>query len=97
MPNPDIFGALTAGGQKNLGRRAMRILFEEMMFDGPDVVETQFVGQLGLLKCFLVDAVFGFGIPRTWELQLEKETQLHVVPPGRYARSVRLVAARASN
>ena len=51
------------------------------MFDGPDVIEAQFVGQLGLLKSFLVDAMLGFSIPRTRELQLKKESQFHVIPP----------------
>jgi hypothetical protein len=50
VTQPDLFGALAAGGQKNLGRRGMGVLFEEVMLDGPRVVPSQTVGEFDLIQ-----------------------------------------------
>ena len=41
--------AATAG-EDDLGRRAVRVLLEEVVLDRPDVVEAELVGQAGLLE-----------------------------------------------
>ncbi len=50
VAEPDLLGALRAGGEEDLGRRGVRIFLEEVVLDLPDVVEAQPVGQLDLVE-----------------------------------------------
>ena len=78
VAEPDPVRALTGGGQKDLGRRGVRVLLEEVMLDLPDVVEAQAVGQLYLLQRLLEEAVFVVAVPGTRELELVEDPESHV-------------------
>ena len=43
VPEPNIFGALTRGREKNLGRRRMRVFLEEVMLDFPHMIDAELV------------------------------------------------------
>ena len=46
----DALGQRRRGGQEHLGRRAVRVLLEEVVLDLPGVVEAEPVGELDLLQ-----------------------------------------------
>src|ERR1017187_8742388 len=58
-----FFGLHRARGQEQLGGRAMRIFFEEVMLDGPDGIEAELIGQRDLLEAVVVDGFFRFAAP----------------------------------
>src|SRR5262249_11819952 len=66
-----------AGRQEDLGRRAMRVFLEEVMFDGPHGVEPERVGEAHLLEGVLVYGALDAVGERAWDGQLEEEAELH--------------------
>src|SRR5712692_2092580 len=54
----DVPGALADRAIEDLGRGAVRVLFEEMMLDLPDVVDSDAVGEFDLCQRFPVGVVF---------------------------------------
>jgi hypothetical protein len=71
VAEPDVLGALRAGGEENLGRGRVRIFFQEMMLDFPGVVDAEFVGELDLVERLLQQPVLGAVIPRSRQLVLD--------------------------
>jgi len=51
----DLPGALARRGEKNLGRRRVRILLEKMMLDLPGKVVAEMVRQLELVERIVVE------------------------------------------
>ncbi len=49
VTQPDAFRPLRTRGEKHLGRRGVRVLFEKMMLDFPRAVEAQPIGELDLI------------------------------------------------
>ena len=50
VTDPDPFGLHRHGREEELRCRAVRVLLEEVVFDGPHRVEPQLVGELRLLQ-----------------------------------------------
>ena len=64
----NAFGALAGGSQQHLGRRAVAVLLEEVVLDGPDAVEAESIGKFDLIERVLVQLVLVIGPP--WSGQL---------------------------
>ncbi len=58
MGDSDVPGALADRAVEDLGRGAVRVFFEEMMLDLPDVVDSDAVGEFDLRERFPVRVVF---------------------------------------
>ena len=65
------------GGQEHLGRRGVAVLLEEVVLDLPHTVHASLVRQLHLLEGVLEQLVLGVGAPRTGELVLVEQAELH--------------------
>src|SRR5215211_1676 len=52
------------------------------MFDGPDGVEAELVGQPGLFEGVAVDELLVLARERTWDGQLEEDAELHALAFG---------------
>ena len=63
LPDVDSFGAGRRSGQKNLGRRRVRVLLEKMMLDFPNLVEAELVGEFDLLEGLMIGAQFRVAAP----------------------------------
>ena len=74
----NLLGALAGSGQKNLGRRRMRVFFEKVMLDFPHVVDAELVGELDLIERILKQLQLRALLPRTRQLMLIKSSQLHL-------------------
>ena len=55
----------------------MRIFLEEMMFDRPDIVETEPVGELNLVERILVELLLQTLGPGPRQLKLVEQTKAH--------------------
>ena len=55
VADADLLGDHGAGGEEQLGGRAVGVLLEEVVLDGPHLVEAELVGQLHLLERVVVD------------------------------------------
>jgi hypothetical protein len=64
----------------------VRVLFEEVVLDGPDLVEAKFVGETHLFKAAVVDGVLGLGFPWARDRDLIEDAELHGAPPGEDSR-----------
>ena len=64
----DLLGLGRQRCQEDLGRRAVRVLLEEVVFDRPRMVEPDLVGQHHLLRRLLDAAEFALGVPRLGDL-----------------------------
>src|SRR5262249_39078729 len=64
-------------GQKQLRRRAMRILFKEVVLHRPAVIEANLVGQRGLLQRVFVNDPFGIMGPRPRHRQFKENSEFH--------------------
>ena len=73
----DPLRALATGGQEDLRRRRVAVLLEEVVFDLPDVLEPQRVGQLDLFEGIVQQAMFGAVSPGSTHLMLVEDTELH--------------------
>ena len=81
VPEADSRGALTGGGEEDLGGRGVAVLLEEVVLDLPDVVEAEAVGQLDLLEGVLEQAVLVAVLPGPGDLVLVEDAELHRRPP----------------
>ena len=77
MAEPDLLGALRAGGEEHLGRRGVRIFLEEVVLDLPDVVEAQPVGELDLVERVLEQLLLAPVVPRPRQLMLVENAEFH--------------------
>src|SRR6266478_6928947 len=77
MAEPDLPGALRAGGEKDLGRRGVRIFLEKMVLDFPGIVDAEPVGELDLVERFLQQAVLGPLGPWPRQLMLIENAEFH--------------------
>jgi len=68
---------LRGRAQEHLGRRRVRVLFEEVMLDHPRVVVAEAIGQLDLGQRVLEDLVLAAGRPRPRKLMLVKDAEFH--------------------
>jgi hypothetical protein len=73
----DLLGALAGGGEEDLRLGGVGILFEEVVFDLPGVVVTEFVGQFDLGQGVLVELLLGVWFPGAGTLQFVKDTEFH--------------------
>ena len=64
-------------GEEHLGRRAVRILLEEVVLDAPGVVEPQPIGELDLRQRIRDDALLRARVPRLRHLQLVEDSESH--------------------
>ena len=75
----DPFGPLRAGGEKYLRCGRVRVLFEKMVLDFPDVVDAEPVGKLDLIERLLVKPQLAFFAPGLRQLVLVKRSEFN--PP----------------
>ena len=66
-------------GQEHLGRRAVRVLLEEVVLDRPHVIEAELLGQPALLEGVHVHLVLGHLAQRPGHGQLEEDPEPHHV------------------
>jgi hypothetical protein len=80
--DPDIPGPLTDRAVEDFGRGAVRVFFEEVMLDFPNVIHPDVIGQFDLREGFPVGVVFAERVPRPRRLHLVQQAELHkTVPP----------------
>ncbi len=77
VPQADVLGALARGGEEHLGRGRVAVLLEEVVLDLPHRVEPESVRELDLLERLLDDAVLRVRVPRSRELVLVEDAELH--------------------
>jgi hypothetical protein len=63
--------------RKRLGRRGMRVFFEEVMLDFPDVVDAETVGELDLVERLLIQTQLGLLAPGLRQLMLVEQSEFH--------------------
>ena len=81
MRDADILGALTDRAIEDLGRGAMRIFFEEVMLDFPNVIDADAIGEFDLRERLPVGVVFAERVPWPWRLHLIEQAELHKAVP----------------
>ena len=77
VAEPDLLGALRAGGEEHLRRGGVRILLQEVVLDLPDVVEAQLVGQLDLVERVLEQLVLRPVGPGPRQLVFVEDAEAH--------------------
>ena len=77
MADANVLGALAHRGEKDFGRRGVRVLFQEMMLGGPDVVVSALIGEDRLFERILEQRVLGIAGPGPGELMLVKTAKFH--------------------
>ena len=77
VAEPDALRALARGAEKDFGRRAVRVLLEEVVLDAPRVVEAQLVGELDLRQRVLQELVLAALLPRAGKLELVEDPEFH--------------------
>ena len=85
MSETDVLRALTARGQEHLGRRRVRVLFQEVVLDFPHHVDADLVGELDLRERVLEQLELGARGPRPRQLVLVEDPELHGLAPVRRA------------
>ncbi len=55
----------------------MRVLFQEVVLDLPDVVDAEFVAEFDLCERFLVQPAFRILAPGLWQLVFVKHAEFH--------------------
>jgi len=68
----------------------VRVLLEEVVLDGPDVVEAELVGEAHLLERVLVDLPLGVRRPRAGHRQLHEYAELHGRPLALLLMSIKI-------
>src|SRR5207244_4065758 len=71
----------SAGCQEDLRRGAVRVLLQEVVLDGPYLVEAKLIGEPHLFERPLVDSAFGLPVPRARDRNLVEDSELHRPPP----------------
>ena len=77
VTEPDVRRARRSRGEEHLGRRRVRVLVEEVVFDLPGVVEAEPVGEFDLVECLVEQAILVVVAPRLGELVLVEDPELH--------------------
>src|SRR5262249_20415406 len=72
-----LLGNHRTRGKEQLRGRAMRILFQKMVLDGPNRIESEFIRELHLLQAAVVNDFFRITSPRTRDRNFVKNTELH--------------------
>ena len=80
MAETHLLGALRHRGQKDLRRARVAVLLEEVVLDLPAVLDAELVGELALLQRVLQQRVLGVLVPRTRQLVLVEQAELHGEP-----------------
>src|SRR5439155_3568166 len=75
-----LLGALRHRGQEDLRGARVAVLLEEVVLDLPAVLDAELVGELALLQRVLQQRVLGVLVPRTRELVLVEQAELHGDP-----------------
>src|SRR5262249_34185242 len=78
MRDANVAGALRYSAVENLGCWAVGIFFEEVMFNLPDVVDTDAVGQFDLRQRLPVDVVFAERMPRPRGFHFVEQSKFHM-------------------
>ena len=77
VADADVLGLHRAGGQEELGGRAVRILLEEVVLNGPHGVEAHLVGDAHLLQAAVVDGVLGVVLPGSGDRDFVEDAETH--------------------
>src|SRR5437764_1880506 len=77
VAQPDVLGPLAGRGEEHLGGRRVAVLLEEVVLDLPHVIDAQLVGQLDLVEGVLQQTVFVVRLPRSGQLMLVEDAELH--------------------
>ena len=77
VADADVLRLHRAGGEEQLGRRAVRVLLQEVVLDRPHRVEAELVGQADLLQRVQVHLPLGLVGPRPRYRQLVEDAELH--------------------
>ena len=78
MPEPDLAGALRTRRKKQLGRRRMRVLLQEVVLHLPEIFEAERISQLNLLKSVAQQLGLTALIPRSRQLVLVEDSEFHI-------------------
>jgi hypothetical protein len=81
VPEADATRALAGGTQEHFGGRAVRVLLQEVVLDGPRVIEAELIGQLDLGQRVLQHLVLALLTPRPGNLHLVENSELHARSP----------------
>src|SRR3984885_4295322 len=81
VAEPDVPGALAGSREKGFRRWRVRVFFQEMMFHHPGMVVAEPVGGLQLRQRILIKLELVTRLPRTRQLQLVEDAELHDVSP----------------
>src|SRR5579862_1240086 len=91
VAEPHLRGALTCRREENLGGARVRVLFQKVMLDFPNVGEAELVRQLDLIERVLNQLQLAFFLPRARELMFIEESKSHrVLRAGVDLRSMKL-------
>ena len=82
LPDADALRAGGGGGEEDFGRGAVGVLLEEMVLDGPCLVEPKLVGELDLRERVVVDLALGIGTPWAADGELVEDAEFHGVVNG---------------
>src|SRR5207248_4142877 len=63
VPHADVLGLRGTGREEHLRRRAVRIFFQEVVLDGPDLVKPQLIGKAHLFERVHINSTLGFSLP----------------------------------
>ena len=83
VAEPDVLGPRGDGAVEDLGVRAVRVLLQEVVLDGPEGVPAVLVAGDGLLQRVLVGDELAVLLPRTGDGDLVEQRELHcMASPG---------------
>ena len=77
VAEPDLLRALAGGGQKDLRRRAVAVLLEEVVLDLPHAVPAEPIGQLDLLQRVVQQLLFRALGMRSRQLVFVEQPEAH--------------------
>ena len=81
VADADLLGLHGGGGEEELGRGAVGVFLEEVVLDGPDGVEADFVGDADLFEAAVVDLVLDVVLPGAGDGDFVEDAEAHAVTP----------------
>ena len=81
VAEPDVLGALRAGGEKDFRGRGVGIFLEKMMLDLPGEIDAEPIGELHLIERLLEELELGAFGPRPRQLMLVENPETHRLAP----------------
>ena len=81
VPNTNLLGLHRASGEEELRRGAVRVLLEEVVLDGPDRMESHFVGDPHLLQAAVIDLMLDVVLPGSGHGDFVEDAEFHGVHP----------------